>query len=83
MIHVAIAPHYLVIPGAAGEVGGDFYRAWSNAFGFAAGGCATNGGGAVPPDPNIIPTLSGSLLALTALLLAGIAFASRRRLARR
>jgi hypothetical protein len=82
VIHVAIAPHYLVLPGAAGEVGGDFYRAWSNAFGFAAGGCASDGG-AVPPDPNIIPTLSGSLLALTALLLAGIGFASRRRLARR
>ena len=82
VIHVAIAPHYLVIPGVAGEVGGDFYLAWNNAFGFAARGCIVDGG-SVPPDPSIIPTLSGNLLALTALLLAGIAFASRRRLARR
>ncbi len=82
VIHVAIAPHYSVIPGAAGEVGGDFYRAWRNAFDFGAGGCVYNGG-TVPPDPNIIPTLSGTMLALTALLLAGIAAASRRRRARR
>ena len=82
VIHVAIAPHYPLIPGAGGEVGGDFYPAWRNAFGFAAGGCVYNGG-TVPPDPSIIPTLSGNMLALTALLLAGIAFASRRRVARR
>jgi hypothetical protein len=82
VIHVAIAPHYPLIPGAAGEVGGDFYRTWRNAFDFGAGGCVYNGG-TVPPDPNIIPTLSDSTLALTALLLAAIAFASRRRVARR
>jgi len=82
VIHVAIAPHYPVIPGAGGEVGGDFYRAWTNAFEFGAGGCVYNGG-TVTPDPNIIPTLSGNMLALTALLLAGIALASRRRRARR
>ncbi len=81
VIHVAIAPHYPSIPGAGGEVGGDFHRAWRNAFDFGAGGCVYNGG-TVPPDPSIIPTLSGNMLALAALLLAAIAFASRRRIAR-
>jgi hypothetical protein len=42
VIHVAIAPQYAVLPRFntfGTDFGGDFYRAWANAFDFAAGGC--------------------------------------------
>jgi hypothetical protein len=39
VIHVAIAPDYPTVTTSGNEFGGDFYRAWSNAFDFAALGC--------------------------------------------
>ena len=71
VIHVAIAPNYPAIGVAGVDFGGDFYRAWTNAADFAASGCGT-----VPH----VPTLSEWGLAALTLLMAGLAFAHRRRL---
>ena len=65
VIHVAIAPDYPTIGVAGTDFGGDFYRAWRNAFDFGVAGCRTAPGG----DPTAIPALSPLALTLTALLL--------------
>lgn len=72
VIHVAIAPNYPEIGMLGTDFGGDFYRLWQNAFDFGAGHCTST---AAAPSPGVspVPTLSGPLLALTALLLAGLA----------
>jgi hypothetical protein len=52
VIHIGIAPQYGVLPtfGTYGtDFGGDFYQAWSNAFGFAAAACKL-APGIVPGD---------------------------------
>jgi exosortase sorting signal-containing protein len=83
VINVGIAPHYAAIgtfgvsPGPGVSFGGDFYRAWTNAFDFAAAGCVVGGVGA--NDATAIPTLSNWSLALTALLVVAVGFAQRRR----
>jgi hypothetical protein len=66
VIHVAIAPDYPIGGVAGTDFGGDFYRAWRNAFDFGAAGCRSN---APAGDPTAIPALSPLALALTALLL--------------
>ena len=73
VIHVAIAPNYPEIGVFGTDFGGDYYRLWQNAFDFGAAHCTTES--AAPPSPGVtpVPTLSGPLLALTALLLAGLA----------
>jgi hypothetical protein len=78
VIHIAIAPDYPTIAVASGEFGGDFYRAWHNAFDFGASGCKLGPAG----DPTAIPALSPVALALTALLLLACGGMARR-LARR
>jgi hypothetical protein len=80
VIQLGIAPHYASLGTLAVNYGGDFYRAWQNAFDFAAKGCvrsafAGGGASAVP-----VPTLSEVALAALALALAGLAFVERRRL---
>ena len=71
VIHVAIAPSYPTID--ATHFGGDFYRAWRNAFDFGAGGCVFGSNVAV------IPALSPVALVLAALLLTALGgFALRR-----
>jgi hypothetical protein len=85
VVHVGIAPDYPVIPNLpAGSFGGDFYQVWKNAFDFGAAGCplppATDAP-TVPAGPDgaaSIPTLSPVGIALTALLVAAGALASRR-----
>jgi hypothetical protein len=81
VIGIGIAPQYPAIGVAGVDYGGDFHRAWKNAFDFAANGCAAAPGNAAAATA--IPALSDSSLALTALLVAVIGFAQRRRLARR
>jgi len=73
VIHVAIAPNYPEIGVVGTDFGGDFYRLWQNAFDFGAGHCTS--AVTAPPDAGAapVPTLSRPLLALTALLLAGLA----------
>lgn len=72
VIHVAIAPHYPVIPGASQDFGGDFDRAWQNAFDFAGSRCTST------LSAYQVPTLSEfALLALT-LGLALLALRERR-----
>ena len=66
VIHIAIAPSYPTID--ATHFGGDFYRAWRNAFDFGGHGCTTaTGAGAA-----VIPALSPVALLLSALLLAAL-----------
>jgi hypothetical protein len=65
VIHIAIAPSYPTI--YATHYGGDFYRAWRNAFDFGAGGCVT----AVGPGA-AIPAVSPVAIVLSALLLAAL-----------
>ncbi len=75
VIHVTIAPQYPSIGTYGVDFGGDFYRAWRNAFDFAANSCiVTTAGSAFT-----IPTLSSMGLALTALLVAAIGYVARRR----
>ena len=64
-IHIAIAPNYPIIGIAGIDFGGDFYRAWRNAFDFGAAGCKIG----PAADPTAIPALSPIALALTVLLL--------------
>lgn len=80
VIQVAIAPNYAVIGTFGTDYGGDFHRAWKNAFDFGANRCVSTSGNTDSPDPLAIPTLSEWGLALTVLLLgAGAAFRRRRR----
>jgi hypothetical protein len=72
VIHIAIAPSYPTID--ATHFGGDFYRAWRNAFDFGAGGCAAAAG----PGAAVIPALSPVALMLSVLLLAALGGFSRR-----
>jgi hypothetical protein len=46
VIHVTIAPDYPTVATTSSDFGGDFYRAWSNAFDFARLGCE----GVIPGD---------------------------------
>jgi hypothetical protein len=81
VIQLGIAPHYASLGTLNVNFGGDFYRAWQNAFDFAADGC---GRGALAGDATRpVPTLSEVALAALALALAGLAFVERRRLAAR
>ncbi len=70
VIHVAIAPQYPTIGTPGVDFGGDFYRAWKNAFDFAANSCIV----ATAGSAFTIPTLSGAGLALTGLLVAAVAY---------
>ena len=78
VIHIAIAPHYPTVGIAGIDFGGDFYRAWRNAFDFGVAGCRSGPAG----GPTAIPALSTFALALTALALfvcGGLARRSMRR----
>lgn len=76
VIQVAIAPNYPSTGVYGVDFGGDFHRAWKNAFDFAGSRCVT----AVADSPAPIPTNSSWGLALTVLLVgAGAALARRRR----
>lgn len=79
VIQVAIAPNYAVLGVAGTDYGGDFHRAWQNAFDFAAAQCvvpvATSPGG----DPAKVPTLSQWGLALTILLVGAAGLLTQRR----
>ena len=70
VIQFAMAPNYGVLGVAGNDYGGDFHRAWKNAFDFGAAKCtptyATDPGG----DAANVPTLSEWGLLLTVLLLA-------------
>lgn len=72
VIHVGIAPHYATLGAFGTDFGGDFYRAWQNAFDFAATDCVEVPG---------VPALSDAALVLLALGLALLALRERRRLA--
>ena len=78
VIHIAIAPNYPIIGIAGIDFGGDFYRAWRNAFDFGGAGCRTGPAG----DPTAIPALSPIALALTALLLLSCGGWARRSMRR-
>jgi len=78
VIHVAIAPQYPTIGTPGVDFGGDFYRAWKNAFDFAAGSCGIGPAAAMPG----IPTLSTTGLVLTMFLVAAVGYFARRRPAR-
>jgi len=79
VIQVAIAPNYAVLGVAGTDYGGDFHRAWQNAFDFAAAQCviplATSPGG----DPAKVPTLSQWGLGLTILLVGAVGLVTQRR----
>jgi hypothetical protein len=79
VIQVAIAPNYPVLGVAGNDFGGDFHRAWQNAFDFGVAQCvvpvATSPGG----DPAKVPTLSQWGLALTILLVGAAGLVSQRR----
>ena len=75
VIHVAIAPQYPAIGTAGVDFTGDFYRAWRDAFDFAANSCVYSPAAA----GFVIPTLSEFGLALTSLLIAVLATIARRR----
>lgn len=71
VIHIGIAPDYATY-GTYGTVyGGDFYRAWQNAFDFAATACGIGA--------SAVPTLQPLVLMLMALLLAALGAARLRR----
>jgi hypothetical protein len=73
VIHVAIAPDYPTVGVAGTDFSGDFYRLWHNAFDFAANRCVT-GTAQLPLSQAVaIPASSWPALALTAMLLLGLA----------
>jgi hypothetical protein len=78
VIHIAIAPNYPSIGTVDTDFGGDFYRAWRNAFDFGAGHCVTGTGNISAASAIAIPALSGPALALVALLLGALGVAARR-----
>jgi hypothetical protein len=73
VIHIAIAPNYPSIGVFGTDFGGDFYLVWQNAVDFGADHCTSSA--AAPPGAGVppVPTLSAPMLALTVLLLAGLA----------
>jgi hypothetical protein len=76
VIHIGIAPHYGVLNtfGTYGvDFGGDFYRAWSNAFDF----------GALHCRPSPIPTLSAWTYVAMAMLIVAYASLAMARMRRR
>jgi hypothetical protein len=79
VIQLAIAPNYPVLGVSGTDFGGDFHRAWQNAFDFGAAQCvvpvATSPGG----DPAKVPTLSQWGLALTILLVGAAGLVTQRR----
>ena len=79
VIQLAIAPNYPVLGVSGTDYGGDFHRAWQNAFDFGAAHCvvpiATADGG----DPAKVPTLSQWGLALTILLVGATGLVTQRR----
>lgn len=80
VIHLAIAPNYPLLGAAGIDYGGDFDRAWKNAFDFGATGCLPPQGEDPGGLPANVPTLSEWGLVLTLLLVGGAgAFALRRR----
>jgi len=72
VIHVTVAPNYPTVATSSADFGGDFYRAWRNAFDFGAAHCSI-GPFAAPGDVVAIPAVSTPLLAALASLLAGLA----------
>ena len=79
VIQLAIAPNYAVLGVSGIDYSGDFHRAWQNAFDFAAARCEVPVVFGAGGDPARVPTLSGWGLALTILLVGGVAgFAQRR-----
>jgi hypothetical protein len=82
VIQLAIAPNYAVIGTSGTDYGGDFHRAWKNAFDFGANRCVSSSANSDPSDPFAIPTLSAWGLALTILLVGAAAAFPRRRRAR-
>jgi hypothetical protein len=83
VIHIAIAPQYPAIDATNPEFGGDFYRAWGNAFDFGAAHCISSIADVGTGGAKAVPALSGAALALTALLLVVLAARSRVRARRR
>jgi hypothetical protein len=81
VIQIGIAPQYPILPsfGTYGvDFAGDFYRAWANAFDFAARGCAlSNAPGTTP-----IPTLDPPGYAMLAAFIAAIAWLTMPRLSK-
>ncbi|MCC6196568.1 MAG: IPTL-CTERM sorting domain-containing protein [Burkholderiales bacterium] len=79
VIQFAIAPNYPVIASAGTDFSGDFYRAWSNVFDFAAARCAPAAAFDPGGNPANVPTLSQWSLLLTVLLVGALAFGPLRR----
>jgi hypothetical protein len=82
VIHIAIAPDYPTVGVINTDFGGDFYRAWRNAFDFAGNHCVTGIRNLPSSDAVAIPATSPPMLALMAALaamLGGLALARRRR----
>ncbi len=70
VIQVAMAPNYNVLGVAGTDFGGDFHRAWKNAFDFGAKRCTPPYVADAGGDPANVPTLSQWGVVLTVLLLA-------------
>jgi len=70
VIQLAIAPNYNVLGVAGTDFGGDFHRAWKNAFDFGAKRCSPPYVADAGGDPANVPTLSQWGFLLTVLLLA-------------
>jgi hypothetical protein len=69
VIQVAMAPNYNVLGVAGTDFGGDFHRAWKNAFDFGAKRCTPPYVADAGGDPANVPTLSEWGFVLTVLLL--------------
>ncbi len=82
VIQLGIAPNYPSTGVAGTDYGGDFHRAWRNAFDFAADRCVATTANTTTPDATAIPTLSQWGLALTILLVGAVGALQRRRRAR-
>jgi len=83
VMHIAIAPNYPTIGTPNVDFGGDYYRAWRNAFDFGAGHCVTGTNNIQAVAAVSIPAVSPAALALTALLLAALGAAALPRARRR
>jgi len=82
IIQFAIAPNYAIVGTFGTDFGGDFYRAWKNAFDYGADHCPTVFGLDPGGPPANVPTLSQWGLALTILLLGAVAAFRLRRVGR-